>query len=237
MITGRSASRSSATARSSIRWSGAEATCGSASAGSASSASMKTWSSGKSMNAGPVCGRCIAAKASSISPGISAVAATVAASLTSGRTNGTWSISWSEPWPQRIAGARPPSTSIGRVVLLRGAQRAHPVRHARPGRERADPRLARHLRPALGREGGGGLVAHVDEVDALRPAAVVDREEMAAGEREQRRDAVRLEAAGDEAPSMHRGGLGGLGGHGGGTYPPNRGVRRIPGLAARARAV
>ncbi len=37
----------------------------------------------------------------------------MAASLTSGRTNGTWSTSCSEPWPQRIAGARPPSTSIG----------------------------------------------------------------------------------------------------------------------------
>jgi hypothetical protein len=52
-------------------------------------------------------------QASSIRPGISAVAPAVAASLTSGRTNGTWSSSCSEPWPQRIAGARPPSTSTG----------------------------------------------------------------------------------------------------------------------------
>ena len=52
-------------------------------------------------------------QASSIRPGISAVAPAVAASLTSGRTNGTWSISCSEPWPQRMAGARPPSTSTG----------------------------------------------------------------------------------------------------------------------------
>ncbi len=37
----------------------------------------------------------------------------MAAKRVSGRTNGTWSISCSEPWPQRIAGARPPSTSIG----------------------------------------------------------------------------------------------------------------------------
>ena len=51
--------------------------------------------------------------ASSIRPGISAVAPAVAASLTSGRTNGTWSISCSDPCPQRIAGARPPSTSTG----------------------------------------------------------------------------------------------------------------------------
>jgi hypothetical protein len=52
-------------------------------------------------------------QASSISPWISAVAPAVAASFTSGRTNGTWSISWSDPCPQRMAGARPPSTSTG----------------------------------------------------------------------------------------------------------------------------
>ena len=43
------------------------------------------------------------------------MASAVAASLTSGATNGTWSISCSEPWPQRNAGARPPSTSIGEL--------------------------------------------------------------------------------------------------------------------------
>ena len=37
----------------------------------------------------------------------------VTADLTSGRTNGTWSISCSDPCPQRMAGARPPSTSTG----------------------------------------------------------------------------------------------------------------------------
>ncbi len=74
---------------------------------------MNTWSSGKSTNAGPQWGLSAAVKASSSSPGISSVAPAVAASLVSGRTNGTWSISCSEPWPQRIAGARPPSTTIG----------------------------------------------------------------------------------------------------------------------------
>jgi len=42
------------------------------------------------------------------------------------------------------------------------------------------------------------LVTNVDDVDALRPAAVVDREQMAAGEREQLRHAVRLQALRDE---------------------------------------
>ena len=80
---------------------------------SGSSASENTWSIGKSTNAGPVCGRRAASQASSSSPGISAVEPAVAAILTTGRTNGRWSISWSEPCPQRQAGARPPSTSIG----------------------------------------------------------------------------------------------------------------------------
>src|SRR5436190_12666479 len=44
---------------------------------------------------------------------MSAVESAVAASFVTGRTNGTWSISCSEPCPQRICGARPPSTSIG----------------------------------------------------------------------------------------------------------------------------
>jgi len=76
---------------------------------------MKTWSSGKSRKTGPVWGAAAVAKASSISPGISAVESAVSASLTSGRTKGTWSISCSEPWPQRMAGARPPSTTIGEL--------------------------------------------------------------------------------------------------------------------------
>ena len=36
-----------------------------------------------------------------------------------------------------------------------------------PGGQRRDARLARDLRPALGGERGGLLVAHVDEVDPL----------------------------------------------------------------------
>jgi hypothetical protein len=48
-----------------------------------------------------------------IEAGISAVVSGVAANLVRGRHEGTWSISCSEPWPQRMAGARPPITSIG----------------------------------------------------------------------------------------------------------------------------
>ncbi len=113
MITGRSASASSAAARSIASPSGASARGAWTSGISSASASMNTMSSGKSRNTGPVCGRWETANASSTSPGISGVAPAVAASLTTGRTNGTWSISCSDPWPQRNAGARPPSTIIG----------------------------------------------------------------------------------------------------------------------------
>ena len=115
MIAGRSASRSSATARSRAGPPAAGPADGSGirAAVSGSGADMNTWSSGKSTNAGPECGVSAARIASSTSPGISRVHSGVAASLTSGRTNGTWSISCSEPWPHRSCGARPPSTSIG----------------------------------------------------------------------------------------------------------------------------
>ena len=51
--------------------------------------------------------------ARAVAAGISPVSLTVSADLVSGETNGRWSISWSEPEPQRISGARPPSTTSG----------------------------------------------------------------------------------------------------------------------------
>ncbi len=115
MITGRSAPRSSAIARSSAAPSGSgpSSSAGNSEGVPGSSPSMNTWSSGKSTNVGPEWAVTAAASASSTRPGISAVASGVAANFVSGRTNGTWSISCREPWPQRIAGARPPRTSIG----------------------------------------------------------------------------------------------------------------------------
>ena len=65
--------------------------------------------------------------ASSISPGMAAVASAVRASLVSGATNGTWSISWSDPIPQRPAGARPPSTSIGEPLACADASALMPL--------------------------------------------------------------------------------------------------------------
>ena len=45
----------------------------------------------------------------------------------SGATNGTWSISWSEPIPQRTAGARPPSASIGEPFIWADASALIPL--------------------------------------------------------------------------------------------------------------
>ncbi len=111
-----------------------------------------------------------------------------------------------------------------RVVLLRRADRAHPVGHAGPGRQRRHARLARDLRPALGGERGGLLVADVDDVDALLAAAVVDREEVAAREREQLRHAVGLQPPGDQPPAVELGLLLGFGSHAAERYL-NAGVR------------
>ena len=122
----------------------------------------------------------------------------------SGRTNGTWSISCSEPWPQRIAGARPPSTSIGEWFCCAEPIALIPLVTPGPGGQRRHAGLARDLRPALGGERGGRLVAHVDEVDALLAAAVVDREQVAAGEREQLGHAVGLQPPGDQPAAVQR---------------------------------
>jgi hypothetical protein len=47
-------------------------------------------------------------------------------------------------------------------------------------------------------------VADVDDVDALLPAAVVDREEMPAGEREELGDPGGLQAPGDQPAAVDR---------------------------------
>ena len=147
-------------------------------------------------------GSSVAASASSTRPAISAVEVAVRADFVSGATNGTWSISWSEPWPQRNCGARPPSTIIGELFLCADAIALMPFVTPGPAVSAATPGCAGDLRPALGRERGRGLVAHVDEVDALRATAVVDGEEVAAREREELGDAVRLQAPGDQQPAM-----------------------------------
>jgi len=71
--------------------------------------------------------------------GISSVLPAVAASLVTGRTNGTWSISCSEPCPQRICGARPPSTSIGELFCCAEAMALMPFVTPGPAVSAATP--------------------------------------------------------------------------------------------------
>ena len=103
----------------------------------------------------------------------------------------------------------------GRVVRLRRPHRAERVGHARAGRHGRDPGRAGDLRPALRGEGGGLLVAHVDDVDALLATAVVDREDVAAREREQLAHAVGLEAPCDQPAAVQTRLLRGVSGHAG----------------------
>ena len=121
------------------------------------------------------------------------------ADFVSGATNGTWSISWSDPWPHRNWGARPPSTIIGELFLCADAIALMPLVTPGPAVRARDAGLPRDLRPALGRERSRGLVAHVDQVDALLATAVIDGEEVAAREGEELGHAMRLQAPGDRA--------------------------------------
>ena len=96
-----------------------------------------------------------------------------------------------------------------RPVLGRRGDRAHPVGHPRTRGQGTHAGRARDLRPALRRERRRLLVAEVDQLDALAPAAVVDREQVAAGEGEELRDAVGAQAPCDEASAVEPGrGLG-----------------------------
>ena len=72
-----------------------------------------------------------------------------------------------------------------------------------PGGQRADPDLPGRLREALGGEGGRLLVAHVDDLDPLLTAAVIDREQVPAGEREQLAHPARLQGPGNDAPPVN----------------------------------
>ena len=127
---------------------------------------------------------------------------TVSADLTSGETKGRWSISCSEP--DAPAHLRRPAAEHAdrRAVGLGAGDRADPVGHARARGQRRDPDAARRLGEALGREGRGLLVAHVDDLDPLLPAAVVYREQVPAGEREEMRHAARLQSLGDDPPPV-----------------------------------
>ena len=64
---------------------------------------------------------------------------TVSADLTSGETKGRWSISCSEPEPQRISGARPPSTQTGELLACAPAIALSPLVTPGPAVSAATP--------------------------------------------------------------------------------------------------
>jgi hypothetical protein len=100
---------------------------------------------------------------------------------------------------------RPPAEhDERRPVLLRPGDRAHPVGDAGAGGQRAHARAAGCLRPPLRSPRRRLLVPRVDDVDPLVLAAVVDREQVTAGEREQLRDAARRERAGHQPAAVNR---------------------------------
>ncbi len=78
-----------------------------------------------------------------------------------------------------------------------------PVGDAGPRRDGGDADAARvAARPGVGRVDGRLLVAHVDDLDALVDAAVVEGHDVAAAEREDTLDAGLLERLGRELPAV-----------------------------------
>ena len=159
-----------------------------------------------------------AVSASSMSAGISAVVSAVVAQLGERAHEGHVVELLQRALAPAHRRRAPAEHEHRRAVLLGGGHRAHAVGDAGPGGERRHAGLAGDLGPALGGEGGGRLVAHVDEVDALLAAAVVDREQMPARQREELGHPVRLQALGHQPTPVELRGLLGLGAHGRGPY-------------------
>ena len=109
--------------------------------------------------------------------------------------------------PAHLGGAAAEDDDRGAVGAGAG-DRAHPVGDAGAGGQRADAGRAGGLRPALGGERGRLLVADVDDRDALLAAAVVEAEEVPAGEREEVGDAARLQRLGGEPAAVAGAGVG-----------------------------
>ena len=232
MTTGRSASPSSASARSIASPSGCSARGAWTSGASSASASMNTTSSGKSRNTGPLYGRPRDRERLVDQPRDLRRRARGGRELDDRPHERHVVDLLQRALPPAERGRAPTEHDHRRVVLLGARHRAHPVGDAGPRGQRRDARLARDLRPPFGRERGRRLVAGVDDVDAFVLAALVEREQVAAREREQPCDAVGLQASGNEAAAVQPRGF--VVHMRAGIYPPGRGVAPPGPMTGRA---
>ena len=111
-----------------------------ATVGAGPDAELKNSSIGTSTNTGPRCEEPAAVKASCMPSMTSPAVWRVRADFAIGATIGGWSSSWRLPLPQRLAGARPPTTTIGEpanwawaIALMPLVTPGPAVSTARPG--------------------------------------------------------------------------------------------------------
>ncbi len=129
---------------------------------------------------------------------------TLAENLVIGRIMSTCGRSCSEPIMCCVSAPWPPMCSTGLSQRNAVATPVTAFVQPGPGRGDDDAELAGLARVAVGRVRGDLLVPHVDDADALVDAAVVDVDDVAAAQREDRVDAFVLQrprgqvAAGDD---------------------------------------
>ena len=116
----------------------------------------------------------------------------VRADFATGAMIGGWSSSWRLPLPQRFCGARPPTTTIGDPANWAWAMALMPLVTPGPAVSTARPGSPGQLAGRLGRERRRLLVPDVEQPHrgVGLDGAVVHREDVGAGEREHRLDAV-----------------------------------------------
>ena len=129
---------------------------------------------------------------------------TVAANLVIGVIMSTCGRSCSEPilcWRERALAADEQHRALGAEGV---GDAGDGVGGARAGGDDRAAGLAGHARVAVGGVRGDLLMADVDDLDALVDAAVVDVDDVAAAEREDRVDALGLQRLGDQVAAGDR---------------------------------
>ena len=122
--------------------------------------------------------------------------------LVIGRISSTWFMSCSEPMSWKARGAWPPMMTIGTLARCALATPVTASVRPGPGGHQRHARPAGDARVAVGGVRRGLLVPHVDDADALVEAAVVDRHDVAAAEREDEVDALFGEGARDDLSTV-----------------------------------